>query len=179
MWHTAIGLCLYLAGMSQSIPPKRANGTTYPRVLVLDDVLLSLDMAHRLPLLKLLQNREFAEWQILLLTHDRAWYEIAKQRLEGWHHCELFAQRVGDHEEPVVYPDDSHVDRARAFLLPTADSGRLPDYKAAAVHLRTEFELILKRGCEGLESKAGVTSKHLTFHFEVTRDQPSRKATAH
>ncbi|HEY5704121.1 MAG TPA: hypothetical protein VIS96_00940 [Terrimicrobiaceae bacterium] len=97
---TAIGLCLYLAGMSQSIPPRRADGSSYPRLLILDDVLLSLDMAHRLPLLKLLKLRGFADWQILLLTHDRAWYEIARQQLggDGWAHCELFTQRVGDYD---------------------------------------------------------------------------------
>ena len=109
---TAIGLCLYLAGMSQSIPPKRADGTTYPRLLVLDDVLLSLDMAHRLPLLKLLKSADFTDWQLLLLTHDRAWYEIAKQQLEGWAHCELFAQRVGDYDQPMVREDQDHLSQA-------------------------------------------------------------------
>jgi hypothetical protein len=148
---TAIGLCLYLAGMSQSIPPKRADGSTYPRLLVLDDVLLSLDMAHRQPLLKILKSDSFKDWQILLLTHDRAWYEIAKQQLEGWAHHELFAQQVGDYEQPVLQPDRPHLERARAFISPPPESGLPVDLKAAAVHLRTEFELILKTACEGLQ----------------------------
>jgi len=148
---TAIGLCLYLAGMSQSIPPKRTDGSAYPRLLVLDDVLLSLDMVHRLPLLELLRAREFADWQILLLTHHRAWYEIAKQQLEDWARQELFVQQVGDYQQPLLAPDDSHLDRARAFLSPAAASGQGPDFKAAAVHLRTEFELILKKACESLQ----------------------------
>jgi hypothetical protein len=148
---TAIGLCLYLAGMSQSIPPKRMDGSSYPRLLVLDDVLLSLDMIHRLPLLELLAAHEFVDWQILLLTHHRAWYEIAKQQLRDWAHYELFAQRVGDYEQPLIVPDVPHLDRARAFLAPAPGGTQPPDFKAAAVHLRTEFELILKRGCEGLQ----------------------------
>jgi energy-coupling factor transporter ATP-binding protein EcfA2 len=150
---TAIGLCLYLAGMSQSIPPKRTDGSTYPRLLVLDDVLLSLDMMHRQPLLKILSGDKFKEWQIFLLTHDRAWYEIAKQRLGDWAHYELFAQQVGDYEQPILQPDQPHLDRARMFISPPAGSGVPVDLKAAAVHLRTEFELILKRACEGLALK--------------------------
>ena len=140
---TAIGLCLYLAGMSQSIPPRRADGTTYPRLLVLDDVLLSLDMAHRLPLLKLLKSADFTDWQLLLLTHDRAWYEIAKQQLEGWAHCELFAQRVGDYDQPMLREDQDHLSQAVDYL--TAG-----DLKAAAVYVRTKFELVLKWACNEL-----------------------------
>lgn len=140
---TAVGLCLYLAGMSQSIPPKRADGKTYPRLLVLDDVLLSLDMANRLPLLKLLQTEGFKGWQILLLTHDRAWYEIAKQQLDGWAHHELFTQRVGDYDQPLLREDQDHLMQAIDFL----HDGHV---KAAAVHVRTKFELVLKWACHEL-----------------------------
>jgi hypothetical protein len=139
---TAIGLCIYLAGMSRSIPPKRADGTTYPRLLILDDVLLSLDMTHRLPLLKVLQEH-FKDWQILLLTHDRNWYEIAKQQLVGWCHHELFSVRVGDYEQPVLRQDQDHLYWAMQFL----DEGHV---KAAAVHVRTKVELVLKYACQSL-----------------------------
>jgi len=136
---TAIGLCLYLAGMARSIPPQRADGTTYPRLLILDDVLLSLDMAHRLPLLRILRE-QFDSWQVLLLTHDRAWYEIAKQQLKGWAHYELFTQQVGDYEQPVTRVDQDHLEWAIDFLV----QGHV---KAAAVHVRTKFEEVLKRAC--------------------------------
>lgn len=139
---TAIGLCLYLAGMARSIPPQRADGTTYPRLLILDDVLLSLDMAHRLPLLRLLRER-FNKWQVLLLTHDRAWYEIAKQQLNGWAHHELFTQQIGDYEQPMLRQDQDHLGWAIDFLV----QGHV---KAAAVHVRTKFEEVLKWACHSL-----------------------------
>ena len=139
---TAIGLCLYLAGMARSVPPKRSDGSTYPRILVLDDVLLSLDMAHRLPLLRVLREH-FKDRQVLLLTHDRAWYEIAKQQLEGWAHHELFTVRVGSYEQPVLREDQDHLYWALEFL----DKGHV---KAAAVHVRTKFELVLKWACHSL-----------------------------
>jgi len=139
---TAIGLCLYLAGMARSIPPKRSDGSTYPRLLILDDVLLSLDMAHRLPLLKILRDK-FGSWQILLLTHDRAWYEIARQKLPGWIYHELFSQRVGDYEQPLLRIDQDHLEWAIDYL----DCGHV---KAAAVHVRTKFEEVLKWACQTL-----------------------------
>jgi len=143
---TAIGLCLYLAGMARSIPPRRADGTSYPRLLILDDVLLSLDMAHRLPLLRILRDR-FASWQVLLLTHDRTWFEIAKQQLgDGWIRHELFTQQVGDYEQPLLRQDQDHLGWAIEFL----DQGHV---KAAAVHVRTKFEEVLKHACVTLGVK--------------------------
>ncbi len=139
---TAIGLCVYLAGMARSVPPRRSDGSTYPRILLLDDVLLSLDMTHRLPLLKVLRE-QFKDWQILLLTHDRAWYEIANQQLENWSHQELFTQRVGDYEQPMLRQDQDHLYTALEFL----DQGFI---RAAAVYLRTKFELVLQSGCHRL-----------------------------
>ncbi len=146
---TAIGLCLYLAGMARSIPPKRGDGTTYPRLLILDDVLLSLDMAHRLPLLRILREH-FSSWQVLLLTHDRAWYEIARQQLtNGWIHQELFTQQVGDYEQPLLRQDQDHLGWAIDFLV----QGHV---KAAAVHVRTKFEEVLKWAC----SELGIAVKY-------------------
>jgi energy-coupling factor transporter ATP-binding protein EcfA2 len=139
---TAVGLCLYLAGMARSIPPRRADGSTYPRLLILDDVLLSLDMAHRLPLLRVLREH-FTDWQVLLLTHDRVWYEISRQQLPGWAHAELFVQQVGDYGQPLLRADQDHLGWALDFLL----EGHV---KAAAVHVRTKFEEVLKRACAEL-----------------------------
>jgi len=141
---TAIGLCLYLAGLARSIPPARVDGSAYPRLLILDDVLLSLDMVHRLPLIKLLKSNAFQTWQIFLLTHDRAWYEIAKQQLgDGWAHHELFCQQAGGYEQPILREDHDHLMQAIDFL----NQGHV---KAAAVHVRTKFELVLKSACAEL-----------------------------
>ncbi len=137
---TAIGLCLFLAGLSKAVPARLG---VFPSVLVLDDVLLSLDMAHRLPLLRILRDK-FSSWQILLLTHDRAWYEIARQQLgNGWIHHELFTQQVGDYEQPLLRQDQDHLGWAIDFLI----QGHV---KAAAVHVRTKFEEVLKWACSEL-----------------------------
>lgn len=139
---TAIALAFYLAALKVEVPDAAAIPGSGPRLLVLDDVLIGLDMAHRMPVLELLEE-EFVEkgWQVLLLTFDRAWYEVAKQRLLGpWQHLELFAIRIGDYEQPLVLEDQDHLYRALSFL----DAGQV---KAAAVHVRTKFELVLKEAC--------------------------------
>ena len=59
-------------------------GAVAPRLLVLDDVLIGLDISHRIPVLKLLR-KEFHDWQLILMTHDRVWYDLAREytRHEG------------------------------------------------------------------------------------------------
>ena len=140
---TAIALSIYLAALKVETPEAAGKAIEFPKLLVLDDVLIGLDMANRLPALDLVKE-EFADkgWQVLLMTFDRAWYDVARQRLDGdkWARYELYAVRVGDHERPVIKEDSDHLLRALAFL----EAGEV---KAAAVHVRTEFELVLKDGC--------------------------------
>lgn len=85
----SLGLCLFLATVKLFNPP----GT----LLVLDDVLTSIDKDHRNRVGELLVL-EFKDYQILLTTHDEYWFNqlgsVTKalgvekkwsfQRLEGW-----------------------------------------------------------------------------------------------
>ena len=144
---TAIALSIFLGALAMSTPPQLAGGIFFPRLLVLDDVLISLDMAHRRPLLEVL-NEHFSGWQVLLLTHDRAWYEMAKTQLTSgkWKYVEMFAVPFGPYEQPMVKSDVSHFERAKMFL-------RNGEVKAAAVHVRTQFEITLKLACKELSLK--------------------------
>lgn len=135
---SAIGLSLYLAARKVVVSQSNLNG---PKVLVLDDVLIGLDQANRIPVLDVLQQH-FGEWQIVLLTHDRAFYEIGKQRLDSgkWVRQEIYAGRVGNFEKPLLVDDELDLYRALAYL----DKGEI---KAAAVHVRSAFERVLKDAC--------------------------------
>lgn len=55
----AIALAFYLAALKVEVPESAALTNLGPRLLVLDDVLIGLDMAHRLPVLELVE-KEFA-----------------------------------------------------------------------------------------------------------------------
>jgi hypothetical protein len=135
---SAIGLALYLAARKVMISQSNLNG---PKVLILDDVLIGLDQANRIPVLDVLQQH-FGDWQVVLLTHDRAFYEIGKQRLDSdkWVRQEIYSGRVGNFEKPLLMNDELDLYRALAFL----DKGEI---KAAAVHVRSAFELVLKDAC--------------------------------
>jgi energy-coupling factor transporter ATP-binding protein EcfA2 len=145
---SAIGLALYLAARKVIISQSNLDS---PKVLVLDDVLIGLDQANRLPVLDVLQQH-FSAWQIVLLTHDRTFYEIGKQRLNSgkWVHQEIYAGRVGNFEKPLLVDDELDLYRALVFL----DRGEI---KAAAVHVRSAFERVLKDACLNL----GI---HVRYH---------------
>lgn len=143
---SALALAIYLAGRLTSVP----TGGSDLKLLVMDDVLIGIDLSNRLPLLGLLHER-FADWQIVLLTHDRLWFEMARMHTEPgkqWNYVEIYESlcpiraipcptvRSADRTAAQGYLND-----ARRFL---ADS-YLP---AAANYARSGFELTLKAFCD-------------------------------
>lgn len=145
---SGLAIALYLAG--RQICAQSTFQDT-PRLMVLDDVLIGLDQSNRLPVLRLLTN-EFANWQIILLTHDRVWFEMARTHLpdsgdQEWTSLELFeGTEPGGITRPVQRPKnmDVIVDNltlAKKFLADHYDN-------AAAVHTRMAFEQSLKKFCE-------------------------------
>lgn len=74
---SALALAIYFAG--RKLAEQQAQNDM-PRIMVLDDVLIGLDQANRLPLLDVLCEH-FRDWQVVLLTHDRTWFDIGRQYL--------------------------------------------------------------------------------------------------
>ncbi len=66
----SLGIALFLASVRLF---NKCNG-----FFVLDDVVTSFDVNHRLRLLRLLQE-EFSDYQVLLLTHEAFWFEMIKR----------------------------------------------------------------------------------------------------
>lgn len=137
---SAIGLAVYLAGLLITVP-----GTSqFPKLLVLDDVLIGLDMANRIPVLKILEDY-FADWQIILLTHDRVWYEMVQVEMTSnqWRGYELWLAKDG--VTPIHRARDGGPDfflsRARQHLAANDD-------RASAVYTRAAFEVKLKGYCD-------------------------------
>lgn len=137
---SAIGLVIYLAGLLNTVPPS----SNYPKLLVLDDVLIGLEMANRKPILDLLAEY-FADWQVILMTHDKVWYEMVQLQLDGnanWNGYELY---VGANEAPVHYQRGTgaayFLDRARQHLA-------VNDAPGAANYTRSAFEWKIKSYCD-------------------------------
>jgi energy-coupling factor transporter ATP-binding protein EcfA2 len=142
---TAIALSLFLAGAKLN-RPAAANGQTL-RLLVLDDVLIGLDLAHRLPLLKLL-DREFSDWQVFVFTHDLTWFEMARHQLDDnkWAIFELFCRRHPGElfERPVLRQGG-----VEGFLKRAKEHLEAGEKRSAAVYARAAFEEKLRNFCDG------------------------------
>lgn len=142
---SALGLAIYLASRLAMVPQTTPDALN---LLVLDDVLIGLDQSNRVPVLDVLE-RHFGAWQIVLLTHDRLWFETARLRGEiwgGWNSMELNASAdpVG-HYKPRVGEVGS--DAARQHLQLARAHQRAGDRMAACVYARSAFELVLKQMC--------------------------------
>lgn len=142
---SALGLAIYLAGRLAFIP---ATPSPALKLLVLDDVLIGLDHSNRLPVLDLLE-RHFSEWQIILLTHDRLWYETVKIRaevLDGWRAVEVYEnQDSAANYAPHVEPVGSNV--VKEYLIRASKHLVTNDLRAASVYARSAFEMLLKKFC--------------------------------
>lgn len=171
---TALSVAIFLAGRLASVP----MGEDVLKLLVLDDVLISLDRSHRLPLLGVLQE-QFGDWQIVLMTHDRTWFEIARDHSPGgmWECCELYPAAPGKAGgRPVaVRCSQNRVEE----LLREAEAFLNGNHLSAAANCaRIAFEVELKKICAEGELKVtyqkhGVTAGPLA---DAVRAKPEGKA---
>ncbi len=128
------------------------------KILALDDVLIGLDMSNRLPVIDIIKEY-FSDYQIFLMTYDRAWYEIVRQRTAGseWKYAEFYFSKTDEYEIPIYAEDQPYLERAKKYF-------EANDYKACVIYLRTAFEAAIKRFCEkmNLQVKYRNNPKHLT-----------------
>jgi energy-coupling factor transporter ATP-binding protein EcfA2 len=142
---SALALSIYFAGRLTCTP---AVTSDVLKLLVLDDVLIGLDHANRLPVLDLLQ-KHFATWQIVLLTHDRGWFDMARGWLDedAWQCVEIFeGDASAPAPMPVVratenYPAKSYLAHAKRLLAEHY-------VEASANYARQAFEAALRGGCQ-------------------------------
>ena len=116
--------------------------------MVLDDVLIGLDHSNRLPVLDLLQTK-FADWQIVLLTHDRNWFDLARSHLPeaAWKCVEVFeGDCAAAAPVPIVRATQNRP--ARALLDKASALVQTPYLEAAANYARQAFELGVRAACE-------------------------------
>lgn len=150
---TAIALAIRL-----SILDRRPTLPNSARILVLDDLLLSLDMSHRDKVLDILLSDNFINtYQILILTHDRAFYNMCKNRIQdrfesGWIFKEMYQHQTDAGIPcPFVPEQNNYLDLAKKYLKEF-------DYPASANYLRKETERVL---CNLLPTNLTINEKNL------------------
>jgi len=134
---TAIALSIRLAILDHKfIEPA-------PKLLVLDDLLISLDMSNRDIVLDLILTK-YSNYQLLILTHDKSFFSMIKRRIESskksehWVVREMF-QKIEPNGIPVPFIPISgnNIDQAKKYFHEF-------DYPATANYLRKEVEKLIK-----------------------------------
>lgn len=142
---SALALSIYFAGRLTCTPAVPSDDL---KLLVLDDVLIGLDHANRLPVLDLL-HKHFSTWQIVLLTHDRGWFDMARGWLDetAWHCAEIFE---GDPTAPAPMPIVRAASNRPAKQYLAHAKKLLADryVEASANYARQAFEAALRGGCQ-------------------------------
>ena len=104
---SALALSMYLAGRLASVP----QGGDDLKLLVLDDVLIGLDHENRMPVLGVI-HQYFSDWQVIILTHDKVWFDMARKRFEAtnnWEWLEIGADGNDGRATPTLKAHQSNV----------------------------------------------------------------------
>lgn len=137
---SAIAVAIRLAIIDQRI------GSAVPdvlRVLVLDDLMISLDMSNRDKLMELLLDNFANRYQILFFTHDRMLFDFVDYKIKQhkqevqWLRKEMY---VGEddttkQEYPVLLDSETDISRAMRYY-------KAFDYPASANYLRKAVEAL-------------------------------------
>jgi energy-coupling factor transporter ATP-binding protein EcfA2 len=96
---TALGLAIRLAVLKRSL-----SEDAKLKILALDDLLISLDMSNRQNVLDLLLGKFQQQYQLLIFTHDRSFYEVTKSKIKnlGFEKNWLFYEMYVDVSIPMM-----------------------------------------------------------------------------
>lgn len=119
------------------------------QILCLDDLLISLDMGNRDKVIQLILNVEkkpdlefFDKFQKLIFTHDKAFYNLCKQRIklakgeENWYFKEIYLDTDKSPQRPFIDNSTDYFEKAEKHL-------KAFDYPAAANALRQGLENLI------------------------------------
>ena len=110
--------------------------------LILDDVINSFDVEHRGRLAELLADG-FADWQLIVLTHDQQFFEHLSRRAPSWRKIEFTSWSHGSGPRTTKYETSGMLAAARERL-------QSDDVQGAATKGRRALEELLQEVCEAL-----------------------------
>lgn len=118
------------------------------KLLVLDDLLVSLDMSNRMQVVDILLSESFAKYQKIILTHELGFFREFRRRI-GSHHVDWrFVSLQGSAAQNIdARSEKSDLEKAEDYL-----NGH--DIEEAAMFLRKAAEDTAKRYREWAEGKA-------------------------
>jgi hypothetical protein len=118
------------------------------KLLVLDDLLISLTLDNRMKVVDIILGETFAEYQKIILTHDRGFYQEFKRRIGPAHTAWSFQCFKGKPNDSLrLEPDKTDLQKAETHLAER-------NFDVAAWFLRKATEAIAKRYRESFDGKA-------------------------
>lgn len=120
---------------------KGRKSTENLNLLVLDDLLISLDMHNRMKVTKMVIDEYSTDYQIIIFTHDKGFFNEVVRKIDDkkddWQIIRFFETPI-DKNPKIEYDNSSNLDKA-------IDSYLRHDYESCALHLRKEAEDILAK----------------------------------
>ncbi len=169
---SALALAFYLAGRLACVPS--APSPTL-KLLVLDDVLVGLDYANRRPLLAVLE-KHFSDWQIVLLTHGRHWFEVVRAAIPTDRStCHEMHEMVALTGQATPYLRPVPSDTVKATLNEARDFMAQKHLPAAANYARSACELLLRKQCEDKKVAFPYKPDLKKITFEQLKSGPEGK----
>jgi len=160
---TALALAIHFA-IIRNVSDKLENNSF--KLLILDDLLISLDMSNRLNLIDLLKE-SFSDFQIFFFTHDKGLFEIFKDKME-WKAFEIYVkQSDGGFEVPFIKKTLTYFESAVKYFGEH-------DYPACANYLRKEVERLkkIKEAQEQIHNEGRILKKFkkMIYSFDLGED---------
>lgn len=153
---TAVALAIRLAVLKRTLSKDSSDSL---KLLVLDDLMISLDMSNRERILKLILNKYVNQYQVFILTHDRSLFydtllhikqhykeeaiskgftsdgEIENYISDNWNVLEMYQAIHSDgYSIPFITNHKSHIQKAFYYFKENID------FKACANNLRSALE---------------------------------------
>lgn len=109
------------------------------KILVLDDLLVSLDMSNRETVLNVITNDKYLkDYQIIILTHEKSFFEMAKRKLLfNWKYLEMYEDTSEVFPKPLILQSEDNFEKATKYF-------KKCDYPASGNYLRKTSEEIMK-----------------------------------
>jgi|TARA_R110001599_G_scaffold49126_15_gene140489 energy-coupling factor transporter ATP-binding protein EcfA2 len=118
------------------------------KLLVLDDLLVSLDMSNRMKVVDILLSDTFSNYQKIILTHELGFFREFRRRIGGNHADWRFVRLQGNAAQNIeAKSEKGDIEKAEDYL-----NGH--DIEEAAMFLRKAAEDTAKRYREWAEGKA-------------------------
>lgn len=134
--------CAALALRMAILGTKPTSGPDYASVLIIDDLLISLDMGYRRKIINAILQYRMSR-QLIVLTHDRSFFRLIESEIERnkeheiWKFLEICVEDDTDVPSPMLIEHSNLFDKSKLFYLHH-------EYAACANTLRRAYENVLK-----------------------------------